>query len=176
VQWRKKESQHKLAAAMLAVANTKHAVWRFASSHAAGGGLTAEELAQLLKHRTLPVRSSRSTSRAPMSQVADARRLASIFTNVIIQAEEACHSVAIFHPLVVSCPSGRRAALRLGRRRRPGDEQRPRRGRRLGSGASAAVCKVWRRSLQHLPCPALLCTCLLAEQTWDHQCGPRQQL
>jgi hypothetical protein len=79
VQWREKEAQHELAAAMLAVANTKHAVWRFASSkHAGGGGLTAEELAKLLRHQRLPVQRLRSTSRAPTSQIADVPRLASI--------------------------------------------------------------------------------------------------
>lgn len=56
-QWREKQAQHELAAAMLAVANAKHAVWRFASSTSAGGGVTALELTKLLRHQRLSVRS-----------------------------------------------------------------------------------------------------------------------
>lgn len=62
VQWREKQAQHKLAAAMLAVANAKHAVWRFADSTATSGGLTCEELAKLLRHQRLPVLCSSCTA------------------------------------------------------------------------------------------------------------------
>jgi hypothetical protein len=56
LQWRSKKASHELAAAMLAVANVKHAVWRPANSSKGCGGLTCERLAKLLRHQQLPVR------------------------------------------------------------------------------------------------------------------------